>query len=104
MYECQSCGVRFTEPAYYYERRDDYGFEEIVGCPICGGGYIELPECNVPPSWYGLYMSLLAKGWGNDVAERILDKLMAKFETCEAPPRAARIIVECIPERQEMRA
>lgn len=107
MYECQSCGVRFTEPAYYYERRGDYGLEEIVGCPICGGGYIELPEGKLSGavrSWHGLYMSMLSKGWGNDVAEQILNQLMSAYEGCEEPPRAAQIIVECMPERQEMRA
>lgn len=107
MYECQSCGRRFSEPTFHRERRDDYGFESVLGCPECGGGYIEIPDYAVTDaamSWYGLYLSLLNKGWGNGVAEHILGNLMAKFSVCEEPPRAAQLVVECMPERQEMRA
>lgn len=46
MYECQSCGRRFEkdEVAYHRERCEDYGYEEVSGCPSCGGGYIEVWE------------------------------------------------------------
>ena len=47
MYECQSCGHRFETPKEHNEWHEagDARFPEIVlGCPRCGGGYIELPE------------------------------------------------------------
>lgn len=40
-FECQSCGHRFDEPAYHKEGCSDYGYSEVAGCPICGGGFIE---------------------------------------------------------------
>ena len=42
MYECQSCGFRFEEPEPHRERCEGYGYEEVWGCPRCGGGYIEV--------------------------------------------------------------
>ena len=43
-YECQSCGNRFNKPRVHRERCEDYGYEEVCGCPHCGGGYIRLWE------------------------------------------------------------
>ena len=42
MYECQSCGHRFHAPAYHKEGCRELGYSIVGGCPICGGGYIEL--------------------------------------------------------------
>lgn len=42
LYECQSCGFRFEEPAPHREPCEGYGYEEVWGCPRCGGGYIEV--------------------------------------------------------------
>lgn len=42
LYECQSCGKKFDEPVMHRERCEDYGYEEVYGCPFCGGGYIQL--------------------------------------------------------------
>ncbi len=47
MYECQSCGHRFETPKEHNEWHEvgDARFPEaVLGCPRCGGGYIELPE------------------------------------------------------------
>lgn len=43
MYICQCCGGRFTTPALCRESRGEYfgyqAYEEILGCPYCGGHY-----------------------------------------------------------------
>lgn len=47
MFECQCCGAKFSEPALTRERRDWWGsycYEEISGCPRCGGSYIEIEK------------------------------------------------------------
>lgn len=46
-YECLSCGRRFSEPRIHKERSEywgSWGYEEVTGCPVCGGGYIPLYE------------------------------------------------------------
>lgn len=43
--ECQSCGHRFSEPQEHWEAREMWGglgCELVLGCPRCGGGYIEI--------------------------------------------------------------
>lgn len=47
-YECQSCGHRFDEPAFHREGCEDYGWEDVSGCPICGGGFISIEERDCP--------------------------------------------------------
>ncbi len=46
IYECQSCGFRFTEPGTGREYRGEhfgfYAYEYVTCCPHCGGGYIEV--------------------------------------------------------------
>lgn len=47
MFECQSCGRRFPEPAYHDEAREYWGrteYETVAGCPDCGGGCIEIDD------------------------------------------------------------
>lgn len=47
MYECQSCGHRFETPKEHNEWHEVGSArfpEAVLGCPRCGGGYIELPE------------------------------------------------------------
>lgn len=44
LYECQSCGYRFSEPVGHWEVWAELGKELVFGCPVCGGGYIELSE------------------------------------------------------------
>lgn len=44
-YQCVECGHKFNEPSSYEEKRDWWGgwcYEEILCCPVCKGGYIEL--------------------------------------------------------------
>ena len=103
-YECQSCGYRFNEPAVHRERRTDYGAEEIAGCPACGGGYIEIPAEHAACSWDDLFLEMRAKGWNSKMAYHIVDRLAAQFNYPGVPSRAAQIVVECIPERQETSA
>ena len=45
LYECQCCGARFSDPAYHREAREFWGrgtWEDVSGCPRCGGSYIQL--------------------------------------------------------------
>lgn len=47
MYECQGCGRRFHEPSLVREPVEFWGrtvWEEVLGCPSCGGGYIEIED------------------------------------------------------------
>lgn len=42
MYECEECGCVFCEPEYYSEQYEYWGhivYEELPGCPYCGGSY-----------------------------------------------------------------
>lgn len=41
MFECQSCGRKFEEPAFHTEGDRETGYFEVAGCPFCGGGYID---------------------------------------------------------------
>ena len=45
MYICDCCGRHFTQPALYEEYQGEcFGFstyEEMLGCPYCGGSYEE---------------------------------------------------------------
>ena len=45
MYSCDCCGRHFEEPVPYREYQGEcFGFpsyEEMLGCPYCGGGYEE---------------------------------------------------------------
>lgn len=51
-FECLSCGHKFDEPAYHRERHIDYGFEEVAGCPVCGGGFIEVDRNCLDCIWH----------------------------------------------------
>lgn len=43
MYICQCCGGRFETPVLWRESRGEYFgypvYEEVLGCPYCGGSY-----------------------------------------------------------------
>ena len=44
MFECECCGFRFTEPKMYRDLVEFWGrmaYEEVEGCPRCGGCFIE---------------------------------------------------------------
>lgn len=45
MYICDCCGRRFAQPAIHEEYQGEcFGFstyEEMLGCPYCGGSYEE---------------------------------------------------------------
>lgn len=45
MYICDCCGRHFTQPTLYDEYQGEcFGFptyEEMLGCPYCGGSYEE---------------------------------------------------------------
>ena len=47
MLQCTCCGAYCRQPGYFWQNRGEYfGFpswEELGGCPICGGG-LELLE------------------------------------------------------------
>ena len=48
MYICDSCGRVFDEPVAYEDYRGEcFGFpsyEQILGCPFCGGEYEEVDD------------------------------------------------------------
>ena len=48
MYACLECQRTFAYPTRWTERHGlDYGpFEELSGCPSCGGGYVKTYECD----------------------------------------------------------
>lgn len=49
MYECMSCGCRFEEPTCHKEPREYWGYsvwEDILGCPRCGGAYAVYKEAD----------------------------------------------------------
>lgn len=44
MFECECCGFRFAEPKMYRDLVEFWGrmaYEEVEGCPRCGGCFIE---------------------------------------------------------------
>lgn len=48
MYNCDCCGRYFDEPVLYRENCGEcFGFpsyEQILGCPFCGGDYEEIED------------------------------------------------------------
>lgn len=47
-YICLECGHLFNEP-YEYSETHGFGappYEELSGCPVCGGSYDEAVECD----------------------------------------------------------
>ena len=49
MFECECCGFRFDEPKMYRDLVEVWGrmaYEEVEGCPRCGGCYIQIKEDN----------------------------------------------------------
>lgn len=55
-------------------------------------------------NWNDLCLMLLAKGYDSEVADCICRMLMERFDACfwEAEaPRAARIVIECVPDKEE---
>lgn len=51
MYKCLECGSTFDEGKIYEEAVGKYGdaecYESHRGCPMCGGDYEELYECEI---------------------------------------------------------
>lgn len=52
---CLDCGLIFSEPIRYTERHGlDHGpYENISGCPDCGGAYARTYRCDVCDCWIG---------------------------------------------------
>ena len=48
MYVCLDCEILFNEPKTYVEKHglDSPPYEEISGCPSCGGAYVEAIFCD----------------------------------------------------------
>lgn len=46
-YVCLECGHTFDTPKKWTERHglETPPYEELTGCPACGGAYIELRRC-----------------------------------------------------------
>lgn len=53
MYVCCECGATFKEPEDWEERHGlDYGpYEQLSGCPRCGGAYTETYRCDYCGEW-----------------------------------------------------
>ena len=106
MFECQNCGYRFPEPVRRAERREFWGrpvTEEIDGCPICGGGYIEINDGS-RATWNDLFMILLDKGHDSEVAGCVCELLMAdcgSWDWDEEAPEAAQTVIECVPIKED---
>ena len=49
MYICLDCGALFSDTRKYIERHglDSPPYEEIIGCPSCGGAYVEAIQCDI---------------------------------------------------------
>lgn len=49
MYTCVECGFSFERPVRLHDRHglDTPPFEELLGCPECGGAFVESITCNV---------------------------------------------------------
>ena len=46
VFVCLDCHYLFTRPRELIERHGlEYGYERIVGCPICMGGYTSAYRC-----------------------------------------------------------
>lgn len=53
MYVCLDCNATFLEPKHWEECHGfDHGpFEQICGCPYCGGAYTEAQKCDECGEW-----------------------------------------------------
>lgn len=63
MYVCLDCYSTFEEPARWKESRGEcFGFpayEEMCGCPYCGGSYTVTHKCDCCVEWIvGPYIKL----------------------------------------------
>lgn len=49
MYICLDCGNIFENTRKYVETHglDSPPYEELYGCPLCGGSYVETYKCDV---------------------------------------------------------
>ena len=50
---CLDCNELFDEPSHWEERHGfDYGpFEQMSGCPYCGGSYVNAYKCDECDEW-----------------------------------------------------
>ena len=53
MYICLDCGNIFENTRKYVETHglDSPPYEELYGCPLCGGSYAETYKCDVCGKW-----------------------------------------------------
>lgn len=53
MLVCLECLRLFEEPQYWEERHglDTPPYEQMSGCPFCGGAYSETHRCNECDEW-----------------------------------------------------
>lgn len=61
MYICLDCGELFEEPCKYVETHglDSPPYEKYMGCPHCGGAYVETIQCDICGEWIsGEYVKL----------------------------------------------
>lgn len=61
MYLCLDCGKLFETPTHYTEAHglDAPPYETWMGCPVCGGAYVETMRCEQCGEWItGEYIEL----------------------------------------------
>lgn len=55
MFVCCDCGRVFSEPECSSEDRGEYfgfpAYEDVSGCPSCGGSYVETYRCDCCGEW-----------------------------------------------------
>lgn len=49
MYVCLDCGETFSFPEIIIEKHglDSPPYEESIGCPTCGGAFVETMSCDI---------------------------------------------------------
>jgi len=49
MYICLDCGAFFSATRKYIEKHglDCPPYEETIGCPSCGGAYVDATKCDI---------------------------------------------------------
>ena len=59
MFICYECGHVFSDPKYYTEDRGEHFgtpvYENITGCPSCGGAFTETYRCDACGEWIDTY-------------------------------------------------
>lgn len=76
---CLNCNELFDEPSYWEEQHGlDHGpFEQMSGCPYCGGSYVKAHKCDACDYWIDSKYIKLESG------ERICENCYAEYEIGE---------------------